>query len=1729
MTPENIFLKFNKHFSASELDVLIPALRQEPVVWDFVVNNLDSLLENPLFDKLNQWTPERMGIYALGYLRKGNTPIDKATQKAISMAEVMEKPVTRVTDLLQAATIAFSALEPGVDTEKQAKIVAGFLSKPDFMLDGWGKKSVFACLPFALAQSGEFWIEHKLHNALCQPISDEELSIHVSTSILKLDTAKQIEALRFLAKSGRNNLVQLVADQIAADNPSEKTGDLASIAGASQRALIFQAAQRTEKASALLEESINQLEQYRIKLSEQQSALDFNNLAAFADDGDDGIGADLTAFNQALADGDVSTARKLGQLVSTKFVQRVASEKSLIRIPEHLLDVRPEGFINQLQDIGLDQDALQVAILFLKERPADSELLKTTCLILESLGDYSSAISYAEIAASVDAHSSEMQKKLASLYTASKNYEGAYGYWKNIVQSSSNTDIESQIGYAEAALLTDRNEEVITSCQTALKTSPENSKAQYLLGMAHFNLGNHPSALDALNTAVYLDPENQEAWLKLAESYDRVGEDANALDALRRAGMSNPESVEINYSLADKLLSAGLPSESLPYLEKCVNLAPKNPETAVKLGRTLCSLGKLGEAEQILSGAFQKWPENSVVSSAFSDTLLAAGKKFSAIKPMEVFINAGSVTIEQLMNYIDCLLDLDIPVYERTEQVSNENLGKAITALERVISEQPEHNTARMVLAEATLINGESTFAKKIYERLIENKGSYSSYNARINVGLGLACMQLNEFETAIAIFQETTQELHENLFLHQKLAEAFEQMNLNDEAMQTAEYALRIAPAEVRNLNWYAKLAERLGRLGEAISAYESAAELNPDNPEFALNTARLMIQNGEGESAKMWLDQAIQNPAMKASDFQVAAYSFLRLQDANSGYTCLEKAVETCENPTSDMLLEFTALTRSLFGDEKALDVLSKGLSVVPATRQLLTYQADIFHAIKNDQQALNLLQKAKKLSDLKDAEESNSAPRQYLMTTSWMESLSSEEGINARISSMYFNQGNIAAGLDVLQGMLSSTPDDLAIRTKAIEAAFNLLDFEKVNELKLDKVLDLETVAPDAQPDVEDYLALQAEIALHLGKIDEASMRLDQLITLDPSLSRVKVLQARLLQIKGDEKVARIAFQDAMKASVNEWKVLKKDEEWLAGLSTVSKQGWLADAAIELGFHDLAIHLCEEACRTQPGSALNQLRVIHSYAQATYVSKLRNELYVVTNTVDQNAINEGLERITTAYDAAKEIKLDPEIEKWFTVARAVILPDADNVHSLMKYDPDIRTAQFYAAIFRWINNHSNAVEVCNRFEQEPELMLHKALCNLPTDVEQGVKSIAKAIARNPQQPLYFVVAALLAEESGDYNGALAEMEKALKIWDNEPEWYFIAARYADLLDQPQKSLELYRKSAHFDNGNGKYVLAYGYALIDAGQADVAVNVLEGVNPELLTSEELRIALGNAYLKSGNASKAEEIAKNLEGLDCKNADFLILVSQLAYREGKDEIALEKARQAINADPQSAAAIYYNVQLLRSLDRPVEALSSLEQHLQYVSDLPEFMLLHAELVYEVDGAVAALPLVENLNTLNNKSLRTVKLMAKVYNECGQADQFTAIALEGLKINSGDPDLNLWLGKAQSKTGHLDQAVQHYAEAIRQTPENADAYLELAELFKKRREEMQSIHILRKAIEVFPEDYRAYHAAGNILKEMKDYAGAETMLRRAVELAPNNLAIRRQLGAIIALNLVHQV
>ncbi|MBN1668018.1 MAG: tetratricopeptide repeat protein, partial [Anaerolineales bacterium] len=156
--------------------------------------------------------------------------------------------------------------------------------------------------------------------------------------------------------------------------------------------------------------------------------------------------------------------------------------------------------------------------------------------------------------------------------------------------------------------------------------------------------------------------------------------------------------------------------------------------------------------------------------------------------------------------------------------------------------------------------------------------------------------------------------------------------------------------------------------------------------------------------------------------------------------------------------------------------------------------------------------------------------------------------------------------------------------------------------------------------------------------------------------------------------------------------------------------------------------------------------------------------------------------------------------------------------------------------------------------------------------------------------------------------------------------------------------------------------------------------------------------------------------------------------------------------------------------------------------------------------------------------------------LSELLAEIGELDAARQAAQYTLRLGHDLPDdqifseharMHTLLGRLMRQSGQLDQAIQHLSEAIQLSPHDLTAYLELGQTHLSRRKHQDAINIFNQAIEAFPDSPESYFQAAVALKEAKDYLQAEQMLRQAARLAPQDLAIQRQLGAIIALNLVH--
>lgn len=85
------------------------------------------------------------------------------------------------------------------------------------------------------------------------------------------------------------------------------------------------------------------------------------------------------------------------------------------------------------------------------------------------------------------------------------------------------------------------NEKAIKYLQDILKEDTQNAEVFRILGLAHFNLGNHAEAKTHWRKCVELEPLHHQTWWNLGQVYEVLGNFENANEAYEKAALSSEQ------------------------------------------------------------------------------------------------------------------------------------------------------------------------------------------------------------------------------------------------------------------------------------------------------------------------------------------------------------------------------------------------------------------------------------------------------------------------------------------------------------------------------------------------------------------------------------------------------------------------------------------------------------------------------------------------------------------------------------------------------------------------------------------------------------------------------------------------------------------------------------------------------------------------------------------------------------------------------------------------------------------------------------------------------------------------------------------------------------------------------------------------------------------------------------------------------------------------------------
>jgi len=1442
------------------------------------------------------------------------------------------------------------------------------------------------------------------------------------------------------------------------------------------------------------------------------------------------------------------------------------------------------ALVKLLSDLCLHPEVVKATRIALSFRPNDIELLNQHTHALIETGDPSSATESAYVAVSLSPNKENLRRQLITCLEGDGDWEAVVlervALLDNRFSLSPDTpwpNKHDQIALAKAYLFAEQPETTVDICTTLLLEDEQDGITHAMLGEAYMALGKTEEALEHLDRATQYSPHEAAPWTALARIQERTNNPEKAFEILRSASYAVPSDPSIKFALAEKYLEDGEISQALPVLKEAhqllidnqlkidthpvkksladeqvsSNLSQIAPKIALKLGDTLLQLGYHTEALPVLENAYRKYPAYQGLAYSYAKTLLSLGDYTNAIPPLVISVQAEEDALGPNLDYGRALLEV------KTQP------NEAVRALTKAAEIAPSNPKIRALLAESLLANDQTEEAMDIYSQVLESPiMDEIEWMSRILHGFSRTALALEKPDIAIASLQEAAQVDPKNPEIFKTLTEAFTAAELPKEALKVAHITKQLAPDDIEILIWYANTLMEHKQSTDAIPALTRALELSPNQPALLIQLGNVQSLAGEEKSAALTYSKILTAEDSDAYQLLDAAQGLNRLGDFINAIACLELGLEKLSKPEPEFLKQLALSYRSINQFDGALEILDQACILEPESIDLLIEKTDLLVLLERLQAAEASLEHA-----------INVHPENKML--------------HEKMALFYRKIGNITKALSKAEELVAMHLDDpqsseaLAARALAAELARALLQHDYAisileNHSTTESIPEGATTNGDkTYPEVNQispiatpYFCLLAEIALENDEEVSAANYLTKAIELAPNLPRVLALQSRLSKRSNDYRLADRTFMAALEAidqirkNTNKLDLDSGYDSSLANSDTgkfhqeVCNLLAVAEAAGEIKQWEKWFEILEMVSSLIPKEPFVYIQLARALTLRAEYQNFCQTLGAINNAPGDIAemadnyqtLKENLETAETLFKSAnKKRRLEETIliKRWKIRGDSIFQLDTIIPQSLVEATQD--TDDFSALItpITKTKNITGFHNIYNKLKEDSDFhsLHHLALARVAhslyngfrgqEDLDEALRLILAAIQQDSYEPLYHALLAEIAYKQGDNEGAFQAIDSALASWPNEPRWHAIAAKINISNGDISAAITHLKIAADLEPDHLPHQLALGECLQKNGEFRAAIQTLESAQGIAPNNIEPVLGLARAYLSIGEFKQASSYAQSATNKAPNEITPILVCAEVSLQAGKISEAQKYVKTALRINSQNTEALTMNSHILQALGRFDEALETLEEAIKLADNPLKLMLERVDLVESTQGSKAALKNLQDLTIEFPEDADVLYHLAKALATEGQNEAAILAAQKALRcdafsLNTKElSQIHYLLGQLMRQTGQLDQAIYQLNKSIRLTPIYLEPYLELGKAHQERRQHALSLQTYQKAITMAPADPRPYCQAGLLLKEGHDYQGAESMLRRAADLSPDDLGIHRQLGALIALNIVH--
>lgn len=449
----------------------------------------------------------------------------------------------------------------------------------------------------------------------------------------------------------------------------------------------------------------------------------------------------------------------------------------------------------------------------------------------------------------------------------------------------------------------------------ALDIEPNNPDALNLMGVLMTQAGQFDTAVSVLEIAAQNAPDFAPIHVNLGNAYQAAGRLDDAIQAFTTAKMADISVTEAHLNLASALIQAGHTDEALESLDIVIKLAPNAPEGYNFKGNALAELGRLDEAVAAYKTAtekktdfFEGWvnlgqalaqqnrhddaivafdtalkmqPDHGGLWAAWSGAMIAAGRSGEAETRIIEAITANPKKA-QLHHALGVI------------RVMSGMAEAAIGPLQGALALEPANVHYLLALGDAQTQAGHLQEARVNLEKAAMFAPNMSAPHA------ALAMLSHREGDPVAAtehmnaaLSHVPDNDANAATYLANLASFQFACGQL-DEARQSVERALSMAPDFVAALNTHAATLYRQGDFDAALADLRRATALAPDDTESLANLAAQLETAGLLDEAVQTAQRAVAQAPDNAHAQATLGIALKAQGHMNEARTALERAIE-------------------------------------------------------------------------------------------------------------------------------------------------------------------------------------------------------------------------------------------------------------------------------------------------------------------------------------------------------------------------------------------------------------------------------------------------------------------------------------------------------------------------------------------------------------------------------------------------------------------------------------------------------------------------------------------------------------------------------------------------------------------------------------------------------------------------------------------------------------------